>query len=290
MKVINFEVKESVHAGLLKDDAVYQIDRLPGFKGLDTVSLISLNSLEKEKLIGLVSNSEIHYKLQDVKLKAPILKPSKYLAIGLNYQKHVDEVKAKGLKIPKHQLWFNKQVSCINGPYDDIEMPLVSSKLDYEGEMAFVISKECRHIKAEKAADYIGGYFVCNDVSVRDWQMHSPTFTMGKSFDSHGPIGPWIVTPDEIEDPHNLDIEVWVNDEVRQKSNTSDMIYNCFEQIEYLSKAFTLMPGDIIATGTPAGVGIGTTPPVYLKTGDRVKVEIEGLGYIENKVVDEPAR
>ena len=225
--------------------------------------------------------------LQDVRLLAPIPRPGKYLAIGMNYRKHIEEGAKLGIEEPKKQLWFNKQTTCITGPYDGIVKPDVSDQIDYEVELGVVIGKPAKHVAAADARDHIFGYFVANDVSTRDWQFHSPTFTMGKSFDTHGPTGPWIVTADEIADCHALDLKCWVNGELRQSSNTSQMLANVYEQIEYLSTAFTLEPGDLIATGTPEGVGIAMTPPRFLKVGDIVTCEVAGIGTIENRVVAE---
>jgi 2-keto-4-pentenoate hydratase/2-oxohepta-3-ene-1,7-dioic acid hydratase in catechol pathway len=160
--------------------------------------------------------------------------------------------------------------------------------VDYEGELAFVIGQRCRHVPADKAADVIAGYTVINDVSVRDWQMATPTMTMGKSFDTHGPMGPWMVTSDEIGDPHRLRLQTWVNDDLRQDAKTDDLIFDCYQQVEHLSTAFTLEPGDVVATGTPAGVGMAMKPPGWLVPGDVVRIEIEGIGTLENPVIAEP--
>jgi 2-keto-4-pentenoate hydratase/2-oxohepta-3-ene-1,7-dioic acid hydratase in catechol pathway len=221
--------------------------------------------------------------LSSVRLLAPLERPGKYLAIGMNYQKHLEESERIGVGAPKQQLWFNKQVSCLNDPYGAIE-PGVTEKLDYEVELGIVIGKRAKAVKAADALDHIFGYFVANDVSARDWQFHSPTFTIGKSFDTHGPIGPWIVTADEIPDPQNLDLTCHVNGERRQASNTALMLHPIASQIEYLSTAFTLEPGDLIATGTPEGVGVGMEPPVFLKSGDVVRCEVAQIGMIENRV------
>ena len=171
-------------------------------------------------------------------------------------------------------------------------MPRASSLLDYEGELAVVIGKRCRHVPEERAQEVIAGYTIANDVSVRDWQLRTPTMTMGKSFDTHGPLGPWVVTADELGDPHALSIKTWVNDELRQDGDTSEMVYDCFEQVVHLTEAFTLEPGDVIATGTPAGIGAVRQPfpEGLLKVGDTVRVEIEGIGALENTVVEEPER
>jgi 2-keto-4-pentenoate hydratase/2-oxohepta-3-ene-1,7-dioic acid hydratase in catechol pathway len=222
--------------------------------------------------------------LADVLLEAPIDNPQKYLAIGMNYKAHAEEARAAGIPVPVHQLWFNKQVSCITGPYDDIVRPVVSEQLDYEIELAVVIGTRCRNVAAEHARSVVAGYLVANDVSVRDWLMaRSPTFTLGKSFDTHGPIGPWLTTDDEIDDPHGLSLRLTVNGEERQNWTTGDMIHNIWAQIAELTTVMTLMPGDILATGTPAGIGAPTR--TWLRPGDVVRAEIEGLGAIENRVV-----
>jgi 2-keto-4-pentenoate hydratase/2-oxohepta-3-ene-1,7-dioic acid hydratase in catechol pathway len=226
------------------------------------------------------------YPLDDVRLLAPA-QPRKYLAIGLNYADHIAE---SGMQAPEFPIFFNKQVTCVVGPGDDVHMPRVSSLLDYEGELAIVIGRRCRHVPAEHAPEVIAGYTIANDVSVRDWQLRTPTMTMGKSFDTHGPLGPWVVTADELGDPHDLGIRTFVNDEQRQDGNTREMVFDCFEQIAHLSEAFTLEPGDVIATGTPAGVGAVRQPfpEGLLKVGDVVRVEIDGIGTLENTVVAEP--
>jgi 2-keto-4-pentenoate hydratase/2-oxohepta-3-ene-1,7-dioic acid hydratase in catechol pathway len=217
-------------------------------------------------------------------LLAPVLNPQKFLGVGLNYADHIEET---GLETPSFPTIFNKQNSCIIGPEESIHLPRVSEKLDYEGELALVIGKQCRHVPKDKAASVIAGYTIVNDVSVRDWQVKSPTWTLGKSFDTHGPCGPWIVTSDEI-DPHNLELKTWVNDELRQHSNTKHLIFDCFQLIETLATVCTLYPGDIIATGTSSGVGVKMKPRGYMKANDRVNIEIEGIGSLSNPVIPEP--
>ncbi len=224
--------------------------------------------------------------LAELRLEAPIARPPKFLAVGLNYADHVAE---GGMEAPQHPTIFNKQSTCITGPSDPIHVPRVSHVLDYEGELGFVIGRRCRHVSRDDAPDVIAGYLVVDDVTVRDWQLRTPTWTMGKSFDTHGPIGPWIVTSDELRDPHRLQLRTWVNGELRQESNTKQLIFDCFALVEHFSTAFTLEPGDIVATGTPAGVGITMKPPQLLKAGDVVRVEIDGIGVIENPVIAEPA-
>ncbi|WP_213956146.1 MULTISPECIES: fumarylacetoacetate hydrolase family protein [unclassified Variovorax] len=231
----------------------------------------------------------VSYPLADVRLDAPVPNPSKYLAIGMNYRKHVAEAIAAGIKVPDSQVWFNKQVSCVHGPYEPVQMPRASDKLDYEAELGVIIGRRCRHVSVEDAPSVVAGYVVCNDVSVRDWQMRSPTMMLGKSFNTHGPFGPWIVTADEVPDPHALQLRMKLNGEVRQEISTGEMIYDIWAQIAYLSTVMTLEPGDVLATGTPSGVGVGMTPPSFVKVGDVMRVEIDGIGHIESVVVAEPA-
>jgi len=242
---------------------------------------------------GVIENGDVldpesgeRYPLEEVRLLAPV-QPRKFLAIGLNYADHIAE---SGMEAPEFPVFFNKQVTCVVGPGDDVHMPRVSNLLDYEGELAIVIGTRCRHVPEDRAREVIAGYTIANDLSVRDWQLRAPTMTMGKSFDTHGPLGPWIVTADELGDPHALGIKTYVNDELRQDGNTSEMIYDCFQQVAHLSEAFTLEPGDVIATGTPAGIGAVRQPfpEGLLKVGDTVRVEIDGIGTLENTVVEEP--
>ena len=222
--------------------------------------------------------------LRDVTIEAPIRHPPEILAVGLNYRDHIEEAK---LPVPEFPLFFNKQTASVTGPYDPIHLPRVSSKLDFEGELAFVIGRRARHVPRERAHEFIAGYLVCDDVSVRDWQFKAPTWTLGKSFDTHCPLGPWIVTHDEIENPHQLELRTWVNGEERQHSNTKHLIFDCFHCVETLSTVFTLEPGLVVTTGTPSGVG--GPQRRYLKEGDVVRIEIERIGHIENRVVAEPA-
>ncbi len=237
------------------------------------------------RVTSAVSSGAGRTPLSDVRLAAPIPQPQKFFAVGLNYADHVAE---SGIEVPAFPTVFAKMPSCIVGAYDDIVRPIVSDKLDYEGELGIVIGRRCRHVSREDARDVIAGYVVMNDVSVRDYQGRTSQWTLGKSFDTHGVVGPWIVTGDEV-DPHNLDIRTFVNGEERQSSNTRELIFDCFDQIELLSTVCTLEPGDLIATGTPGGVGNAARPPRFLVPGDVVRVEIDGIGSIENRVVQEPS-
>ena len=224
--------------------------------------------------------------LASVKLEAPVRNPQKFLGAGLNYADHISET---GREQPKYPTFFNKQSSCVNGPYDPVWLPRGERpRTDYEGELAVVIGRRCRRVPRERAAEVIAGYTIVDDVSQRDWQGRAVTMTLGKSWDTHGPMGPWIVTGDEVGDPHALDLKTWVNGELRQSSNTRYMIFDCFDQVATLSTVCTLEPGDVIATGTPSGVGVAMDPRQYLQPGDRVRIEIDRIGAIEHEFVEEP--
>lgn len=282
MKLATFTHRGTTRIGIVREGGVVDLAAAAPELPRDMIGL-----LQDEKAMARardVSSATPIIPLTDVMLRAPVLNPGKILAIGLNYRDHVEE---SGAKLPEHQVWFNKQHNCVQGPYDGIYLPVVSTMLDYEAEMCFVIGKRCKHVPVERAHEVIAGYFAGNDVSVRDWQLRTNTWQIGKSFDTHGPIGPWIVTPDEVGDPHGLTIQAFVNGELRQSSNTKHLIFNCFDQVAHLSQAFTLDAGDIIFSGTPGGVGMAMKPPVFLKAGDMVRVEIEKLGHIENRVVPE---
>ncbi|MEF2975968.1 fumarylacetoacetate hydrolase family protein [Subtercola sp. YIM 133946] len=283
MKIARYHVAEGdSRLGRIDGDRLTDISDVPGVGTSLRAILPGLAGLTP----AILAASGQSYDLGEVVLEAPIDDPQKYLGIGMNYREHAEEARAAGIPTPTSQLWFNKQVSCIVGPYDGIVKPDISDALDYEIELGVVIGQKCKNVPVENARQVIAGYLVANDVSVRDWlQKRSPTFTLGKSFDTHGPIGPWLTTDDEIVDPLALQMTLTVNGEVRQQWPTDDMIYTIYEQIAYLTQVMTLMPGDILATGTPAGIGAPTGD--FLKVGDVVRAEIDGLGAIENRVVAE---
>lgn len=267
--------------GIVEGDEVVEISSA----GLSSEPAAALAEAGRDELVELAAKAP-RQPLGEVRLLAPAT-PRKYLAIALNYANHIAEL---GMEAPEVPVFFNKQVTCVVGPDEDVHMPKVSTLLDYEAELALVIGRRCRHVPVERAHEVIAGYTCANDLSVRDWQGRAQTMTIGKSFDTHGPLGPWLVTPEELGDPHDLRIRCFVNDEMRQDASTSEMVFDCFEQVSHLSEAFTLEPGDVIATGTPAGVGIGRKPirENVLKIGDTVRVEIEGIGELVNTVVAEP--
>lgn len=286
MKLVTFTHQGATRIGIIVQDAVIDLSMAAPEIPREMTAFLAAGSAAMDRAGSALNGTKHRIRLAQVKLEAPILAPPEFLAAGVNYADHVREV---GMEMPKYPVFFNKQSTCVNGPYDPIHLPRVSQALDYEGELGFVIGRRCRHVPRERAREVIAGYLVVNDVSVRDWQFRTPTVTIGKSFDTHGPIGPWILTADEVPDPHVLDLRTLVNGEVRQHSNTKHLIFDCFALIETLSTAFTLKPGMIISTGTPSGVGIGFKPPRFLRAGDVVRIEIEGIGHLENRVVDEPA-
>lgn len=281
MKLARFTQGATTRIGKIVDGDVVDLSGVAGVGASMRDLLEKLDTLRP----ALEACQSPRYPLSSVRLEAPITDPQKFLAIGMNYQKHAEEAKAGGVAIPTSQLWFNKQVSCIAGPADDVILYKVSDMLDYEAELAFVIGKTCKNVAASDAASVIAGYMVCNDVSVRDWQHRSPTYTLGKSFDTHGPIGPWITTADEIDDPEDLAITLTVDGVTRQQARTSELIYKIADQIAYLTTVMTLFPGDIIATGTPSGVA--AVDKNWLKNGQICTVEIEKLGALSNRIVAE---
>lgn len=227
--------------------------------------------------------------LSVVHLLAPVPRPGKILGIGVNYAAHAAEsVSFINTAKPEVQKWFNKQATAVNGPYEPVHLPKVSGQLDYEGELVVIIGKHGRHVPSARAMEIVAGFAIGCDYSVRDWQRASQTMIMGKGFDTHAVFGPALVTPDELGDVADLEIRTFVNGELRQSGRPRDMIHDIAGQIEHLTSAFTLEPGDVIFTGTPAGVGAGFDPPRWLKAGDRVRIEIDRLGHIENEIVPEP--
>mgnify|MGYP000559473769 CR=1 FL=1 len=286
MKLVTFSYQGVVRVGAVIENSV--VDSL----GCVDIPATMIEFLEAGKnaleiMQRLIDSQQQRIALADVKLMAPIPRPGKFLGVGLNYADHIAETE---LEKPEYPTFFTKQSSCVIASGEAIHVPKVSEKLDYEVELAFVIGKRCRHVSLDKAHEVIAGYTLVNDVSVRDWQFRSPTWTLGKSFDTHGPMGPWIMTADEIADPHHLNLKTWVDDDLRQSSNTQHMIFNCYEMIAYLTQAMTLEPGDVIATGTPSGVGVKMKPRGYMLAGQTVKIEIENIGTLTNPVINEPDR
>ncbi|HEY4986953.1 MAG TPA: fumarylacetoacetate hydrolase family protein [Bradyrhizobium sp.] len=274
MKLATFTQDGRDRIGLVNGDTIADLSDLAP----DLVTLIANWSKLKD---GIASSVVKPVALSSVHLRAPVPRPSKVMAIGLNYADHVAE---SGAKTPERQIWFAKMGNAVNGPFDPIEKPHASDMIDWEAELVVVVGARCRHVARDKAHEVVFGYACGNDVSVRDFQMHTPQWIVGKSFDTHAPVGPWITTADEVGDPHTLGIRCFVNGERKQNSNTSNLIFIIYDQIAYLSQAMTLEPGDLIFTGTPGGVGQSMKPPQFLKAGDTVRVEIDKLGAIEAKM------
>ncbi len=285
MKLVTFTQSDSTRIGILDNDAVVDLSVVAPSLPTEMCAFLEAGRSALDTAKQAAGNTAARLALADITIEAPILRPPKILAVGLNYKDHIAET---GRDTPEFPMIFNKQSTSVTGPASVIHLPHVSDKLDYEGELAIVIGRRCRHVPKSRAAEVIVGYTIAHDVSVRDWQRRVPTFTMGKSFDTHCPLGPCIVTADEIGDPHGLELQTWVNGESRQHSNTRELLFDCFDLIEHLSTAFTLEPGDIISTGTPGGVGVAMKPPKFLKAGDVVKISIAKIGTLENSVIAEP--
>jgi 2-keto-4-pentenoate hydratase/2-oxohepta-3-ene-1,7-dioic acid hydratase in catechol pathway len=222
--------------------------------------------------------------LASVRLEAPVQRPGKIWAIGLNYADHIAE---SNMATPERQVWFTKAQTSVNAPFADVVIAKGTMTTDYEVELVAVIGKGGKHIGAADAPGAIFGYCVGNDVTERMWQHASPQWSLGKSFDTHAPMGPWIVTADEVGDPHALGLRCLVNGEVRQNSNTANLVFDIWQQVEHLSVGMTLEPGDCLFTGTPGGVGAAMDPRQFLKAGDVVRCEVDGLGSIETVMVAE---
>jgi 2-keto-4-pentenoate hydratase/2-oxohepta-3-ene-1,7-dioic acid hydratase in catechol pathway len=282
MRVATFTDAAGTRIGRLEGEEVVDLGGAAPELPQDLIGLLAAGPLA----LGRASSAEgPRLPLAALRLEAPVPRPGKILAVGLNYRDHIAET---GREPPKVPVIFNKQTTAAVGPDAPVHLPRASTALDYEGELGVVIGRRCRHVPRARASEVIAGYVVVNDVTVRDWQARSPTMTMGKSFDTHCPFGPALVTSDEVADPLALSLRTWVNGELRQSASTKDLIFDPFVLIEHLSTAFTLEPGDLISTGTPAGVAAAMKPPRWLVAGDVVRVEIDGVGAIENRVIREP--
>ena len=274
MKLIRFGVEGNEVAGVQLDNgtrldvSAFGQDYNEHFFGGDGVDDLKKWLVSNEAACPLIDN--------DVRLGAPLCRPSKIICIGLNYAKHAAE---SGMQLPKEPVLFFKATSAIVGPNDDLIIPKGSTKTDWEVELAVVIGKKASYVSQKEAMDHVAGYVLHNDYSEREFQLEREgQWVKGKSCDTFAPLGPFIATKDEIKDPHNLNLWLKVNGEMLQNSNTSDFVFNIPESISYISQFMTLLPGDIISTGTPFGVGLGFDPPRYLKPGDVMELGIEGLG------------
>ena len=283
MKLVTFTDTAGTRIGLAVDGGIVDLKKADPDLPRDMIGLMNQWPAARGA-VERAATRKPDFAQSAIKLEAPVQRPGKVLAIGLNYADHIAE---SGQATPTEQVWFTKAVTSIHAPFEPVQLPKVSMLLDYEAELVAVIGKRCKHVPKEKAHEVIFGYCAGNDVTVRDWQFKTPQWILGKSFDTHGPIGPWIVTPDEIGDPHTLGIRAFVNGEKRQDSNTKHLVFNVFDQIAHISKAMTLEPGDVIFTGTPGGVGAALKPPKFLKAGDVTRIEIDKIGAIEATVVAE---
>jgi acylpyruvate hydrolase len=290
MRLVTFTDNDESHIGVLnpQDNYATVIDLNLSDSSLpsDLVAFLEGGEVAKKKAHAVMENPDIAviFPIEDIKLKAPIAHPEKIMCVGLNYRDHAEE---GGHEIPRYPTIFAKYPNVVIGPYDPIIIPRVTDQVDWEGEFAFVIGKTGKYISKDDALDYLAGYMVFNDVSARDYQLRVSQWTIGKTFDTFGPMGPSLVTTDEIENPGNLAICTLVDGEVVQESNTRHLIFDVPHLIAFLSEVMTLKPGDVVSTGTPAGVGHAREPRRYLRHGNVVRVEIEGIGALENPVIKE---
>ena len=286
MHLVMFVRDGAVRLGALREDRKSVVDlgqadpQLPA----DIAGLLAAGpaALDRARQALRSAAPELAIDLQQVRLAAPIARPGKIICIGLNYRDHAAESNAP---LPEYPVVFAKYANTVIGPGDAIVLPRVTEQVDYEGELGVVIGRSARDVAEADALDYVGGYLPFNDVSARDYQMRTSQWTIGKTFDTFAPMGPALVTADEVPDPHALDLRVTIGDEVLQNSNTRHLIFTIPHLIAYLSSVMTLEPGDVIASGTPAGVGAARNPKRWLRAGETVRVEIEGLGVLENPVV-----
>ncbi|MGG0251237.1 fumarylacetoacetate hydrolase family protein [Peribacillus frigoritolerans] len=286
MKIATFSVQTEQHIGLVKDDQIISLTAL----GPEEFPACMKKFIERgselrsraEQLIEQRVNNDAIFKLSEVKILPPIAKPDKIICVGLNYFDHCKET---GMEPPESPVIFSKYANAIAGHNDAIEIPINSTEVDFEAELAFVIGKEAKHVSEEEAIEYVFGYTIMNDISARDLQFQDGQWSRGKSADTFAPFGPVIVTKDEVGDPHNLAISLELNGKIMQDSNTSNLIFTVPKIISFLSQSMTLMPGDLIATGTPPGVGMGRNPKIWLKNGDRMNVSIEKIGTLSNHII-----
>ncbi|MEX2643978.1 MAG: fumarylacetoacetate hydrolase family protein [Acetobacterales bacterium] len=280
MRLVTFVESGTARAGALIENDSKVVDLDAG----DMLSLLAASDNRFDTALSKVAAAARTYPLDKVTLLAPVPRPPKITCVGLNYRDHALE---GGNPIPEHPVLFSKYPVSVIGPGETIRLPKVSTRVDYEGEFAVVIGKRAKHVAKADALDVVAGYTVMNDVSARDWQKRTSQWMVGKAFDTFAPMGPALVTKDEVPDPHALSIRTYVNGELRQDSNTRELIFGVDDLIAEISQIWTLEPGDVILTGTPSGVGAYWDPPKLLKAGDRVRIEIEKVGVLENPVADE---
>lgn len=289
MKLITFETEQGPRLGGLVDDQVIDlVEASSGSLPADMRQFLELGDsglASARSLLQQAAPTGRGVPASKIKILAPILNPQKIIAIGQNYMDHCRE---QNVDPPQSPIIFAKFPTSVIGPGEAIRWdPTLTSQVDFEAELAVVIGRRARYVTQAEALDYVVGYTICNDVSARDLQFGDRQWVRGKSLDSFCPLGPYLVTRDEIADPQKLAIRCTVNGELMQNSNSSEMIFDVRYLIEYISRAFTLLPGDIITTGTPDGVGVFRSPQLFLKDGDTVAIEIEGLGQLSNPCLEE---
>jgi 2-keto-4-pentenoate hydratase/2-oxohepta-3-ene-1,7-dioic acid hydratase in catechol pathway len=283
MRVITYEDAGRMHPGLVKDGTVINLETA-GFRSVIELIEAGPEGLAKAEKLASDAPPTAQRALPEVRLCAPIPKPGKLICVGLNY---LDHAKETGAEIPKVPTIFNKFNTAVIGPGENIVLPKASKAPDFEAEFAFIIGRGGRYISKDNWKDHVFGYTIVNDVTARDYQRATTQWLMGKTFDTFAPMGPWIVTADEIADPHDLDIELEIDGETLQDSNTRELIFKVPDLIVFLSSVFTLEPGDVVSTGTPSGVGFARKPPRYLHAGEEITVRISAIGELKNRVVAE---
>jgi 2-keto-4-pentenoate hydratase/2-oxohepta-3-ene-1,7-dioic acid hydratase in catechol pathway len=288
LRIVNFRRERALRLGALQEERVFDLQELSAARGKPAPFLSSaedfLNAGSEavdfaRKLVVEGATGDASVPLKSLELGPPVPKPGKIIAVGLNYRDHAGEA---NFKVPEYPILFAKFPNSIVGPHDPIGIPSEDMQVDNEAELAVVLGRRGKAIRQDAALDYVAGYMALNDVSARRWQFADKQWTRGKSCDTFCPTGPWLTTRDEIADPHNLRVIGRLNGEVFQDSNTSKLIFQLPELISFISEAITLEPGDIIATGTPSGVGVFRNPPIFMKPGDVAEVEIEKLGLLRN--------
>ncbi|MFC0295956.1 MULTISPECIES: fumarylacetoacetate hydrolase family protein [Geobacillus] len=307
MKIINYRLGDAVRAGCIVDNQVIDLHqayvarlRAEGCPRAEQLAaaLVPPNTIElleggeksleeAQKAVEFALEHGLVIDRGSVKIEAPVLRPNKIICVGHNYREHILEMKRE---LPEYPVIFAKFSNAIIGPEDDIPLPPITNQLDYEAEFAFVIGKRARNVKQADALEYVAGYTIVNDVTARDLQRRTIQWLQGKTLDGSAPMGPWLVTKDEIPDPHSLDISLTVNGEERQRSNTRNLVFNVHYLVGFLSHIMTLEPGDVICTGTPGGVGVARNPQAFLQHGDVVRIEVERIGVLENRVAAVPSQ
>jgi 2-keto-4-pentenoate hydratase/2-oxohepta-3-ene-1,7-dioic acid hydratase in catechol pathway len=285
MRLVSFHANGILGAGILEQGGVFPLAKAGFDDALSFIAAGAKGQQRAESLVKAASGREL-LPVDSVRLSAPIPRPPKILCVGLNYRDHAKE---SNMEVPAVPTVFAKYASSVIGPGEPIVLSAATQKPDYEAEFAVVIGRRTKQVQRSQWQDYVFGYTILNDVSARDVQLATSQWTLGKSFDTFAPMGPHIVTADEILDPHALDIRLSIGGETLQHSNTRELIFGIPELIEYLSRMMTLEPGDIISTGTPAGVGLGRTPPRWLRPGEEILIQIEKIGILRNPVIAEQA-